>query len=465
MGNSWIRRYSTQVILITVFGLAVRLACLYSALPIQLTGDEVFYATTAYNITQGEGYIRTPEERAAWPPANSFLLSLFIRAGGTGGDRIDFDRILRSMLLGQVLLGAILVPLSMALSKRLLGKQTAIPTGMATALYPGFVAFSQYLWAENLFTVLTATGLVLVVETQRNPGLVKAAAAGLVFGVATLTRETGLVVGLACAAWWIWSAGPPRRRAVLRSAVMIGVALLTVLPWTLRNYRILGGFVPVSTVGWMAAAEGNIIDPEDRLHPNRNLLLQFRTARGEVQGELNQMEFSRRVALQLIREEQPAWFFEKLVRTSALMFSPDSFLFKKLSRGSYGRVPLGVIRPLLVTAVSAYLLILVAGILGVAAAPERRQRLLPCLVVGGVFLVHVFANASSRYRLPLMPLLIPYAAYALLRWREIPGRLAGRRWIAPAVIIAWLFVVCVPYFYGDAVSLWRQGTYINHWRP
>jgi hypothetical protein len=147
------------------------------------------------------------------------------------------------------------------------------------------------------------------------------------------------------------------------------------------------------------------------------------------------------------------------------MFGPDSFLFKKISRNTYPGMPMATVRFLLVTTVTVYIATAVLGVLGIAITPDRRLRLLPCLVIGGVFLLHLLANASSRYRLPLMPLLIPYASYAIVRWREIRTRLAGRRWIAPAIILVWFFGLCVPYFAQDAVSLWVRGTYVDQWRP
>jgi hypothetical protein len=147
------------------------------------------------------------------------------------------------------------------------------------------------------------------------------------------------------------------------------------------------------------------------------------------------------------------------------MFSPDSFLFKKISRGTYGAMSIAGIRFLLVVTMLSYVVLLVTGVLGTAMTPDRRRRLLPCLVFGLIFLVHLVANASSRYRLPLMLLLIPYAGYALVHLREVPRLLGGRKWIVPVLILAWFAAVCLPYFYSDAVSLWEQGTYVNQWRP
>lgn len=177
------------------------------------------------------------------------------------------------------------------------------------------------------------------------------------------------------------------------------------------------------------------------------------------------MEFSRRVAIEQIKKEQPTWILKKLVRTSGLLFGPDSFLFKKISRGAYGNLSITTIRLLLMASVLSYMIVALAGLAGIAIAPERKQWLLPVVVVVGVFALHVAAFTSSRHRLPIVALLIPYAAYAFLHWREIPRCLRGRRWIIPAVILIWFFTLCVPYFVDDAVSLWTKGTYVNPWRP
>jgi hypothetical protein len=246
---------------------------------------------------------------------------------------------------------------------------------------------------------------------------------------------------------------------------MLAVTVLTVLPWTIRNYRLLGGFVPVSTIGWMAAGEGNMLDPDDWLHPNRKMLMGFRTSHGRIPDEIDRMKYARGVALSLIRKEQPAWVLKKFVRTSAMLMSPDSFLFKKISRGTYASMQPATIRALLLLGALGYLAVAIAGALGIASAPGHSRKLLPCLVVGSVFLVHLAANASSRYRLPMMLMLIPYAGYAITHWRGIRSRLSGRKWTVLTAILLWFLGIGVVYFFNDAVSLWEHGTYVSRWRP
>jgi hypothetical protein len=177
------------------------------------------------------------------------------------------------------------------------------------------------------------------------------------------------------------------------------------------------------------------------------------------------MEFSRQFALDRIEDEQPAWLPKKLVRTFGLLFTPDSFLFKKISRGAYGDLPLGLAWALLAAAMGTYLIVAVAGSLGMAAAPRREPALLSVMIAAGVFLLHVVAFTSSRHRLPIVALMMPYAAYALRHPGDTLRGLRGRRCVAPDLFIALLVGFCIPYFWKDAVALWNAGTYADPWRP
>ena len=80
-------------------------------------------------------------------------------------------------------------------------------------------------------------------------------------------------------------------------------------------------------------------------------------------------------------------------------------------------------------------------------------------------LVHVMANASSRYRLPLMPILIVYASHGFLAWRGGGLHLSRREAVATGLVLAFFFGVCVSHFAADAASLWRSGSYAERARP
>jgi 4-amino-4-deoxy-L-arabinose transferase-like glycosyltransferase len=459
-------RFKWALLAFTVLGFAVRFGCLEIAAPVRITGDEVYFSKVAINIANGNGHTDNDGSRVSWPPGNSYFLSLFVDPEKPQEGAAGLAYTIKMMMVGQVFLGSLLIPLVMLLALELFDRRTAVVAGAITAFYPTFVAYSHYLWAENAFLVPVIAGLILTIRTHRSGSYTLAAICGLLFGFAALSRETGLVIAAACGLWFVWTAAKDDRKpALLRAGLMVLASILVIVPWTIRNYRVTGGFIPIATISWMAMAEGNIFAPDDWLHPNRDVLIGYRTAWRNIPDEVERMRFSRRVAIAQMKKEQPTWILKKLVRTSGLLFSPDSFLFKKISRGAYGNLSMTTIRLLLILTVSSYLFVALNGFLGILISPQRMHRLLPLVVVGSVFLLHVAAFTSSRHRLPIIALLIPYASYGVLNWQALPRLFAGRRWIIPAVILVWFFTLCVPYFFDDAVSLWARGTYVNPWRP
>ncbi len=457
---------------IVALGGGVRLCAMQAGFPHRPVGDEVYYVRVADHIAAGGGHGRNGVPIALRPPLHPYLLSGLVdrehspvARGPRGATAIVPER-LRPLLALQVGLGTLLVALAIALARGLFDMRTALVAGAVSALYPTLVAFSHYLWSETLFAVLVSGGLAGVVWSERRQSLALAGLSGVAFGAAALTREIAVPVAAVCALWWVCNALPGRRRAaVARGALMALCAALVVLPWTVRNYRVFGQLVPVATVGWWAAAEGNTFETSGWRQfggPARREFIRRYSAAGD---EIASMEFARRYTLEQVRTEQPSWVFKKLVRNLPRLFSPDSYLFEKIRRGAYGDLPLAGVRGAVVLTAAIYTLVVVAGVLGVASASGGGRRLLPCLVFAVVAAFHVAANARTRYRLPYMPLLIVYASYAALRWRTLSARLAGRKWIAPALILLFFLAVCVPHFVETTIPLWLRGSSAGVYRP
>jgi 4-amino-4-deoxy-L-arabinose transferase-like glycosyltransferase len=450
----------------------VRVAALQPALSaMQLLGDEFYYARVAVNIAVGRGHVYQDSVRvkpsgrllqssdelvALRPPAYPWLLSHWVDTRRQGR-HFNLQDSRMSLLRAQLLLGTALVALTVWLGSVLFEPRTGLLAGAIAAVYPPFVAHSHYLWSENLFGLLITLALIGVVVGQRRASRLVAAASGAVFGVAALTREIALPVAAVCVLWAVWTSVPDERRAALvRGAAMMAVALAVVLPWTLRNQRALDRFVPVSTIGWFAAAEGNALDPGDWLH-SRTERMRFKASYLALPGELERMDFAREQTLANVRAEQPLWILKKAVRNLALLLRPDTVLFYKLERGGYADPSGAAVRALLVVTVLFYSALLVAAVLGVAGAPDRARRLLPCLVLATVASVHVLANATARFRVPWMPLAMVYASYALLHFGDLRQRLRGPVLLAPLALLLFYVGVCIPHFSPTAAKLWAWG--------
>lgn len=424
-----------------------------SGAPIRLIGDERYYAEVADNIAQGRGhlYVGGMEGAArAWrPPAHSALLSWFVAADRSGESKpADDPALVQRFLWVQVVLGTLLVGLTAALGAALFGSQTGLAAGLVAALYPALIVHAHVLWSETLFAVLVTASLLGVVDVERRRHWGVAALTGLGFGVAALTREVALPVAGVCALWWLGTARPGRRRLALgQGVVMLGVALLVILPWSARNHALFGRVIPVSTVGWFAAAEGNSLERSDWLLRDGPVKAAFHRDYFSTRDEMQRHDLARRHALERIRAEQPSWLFKKSVRNLALLLNPDSVLRLKIRRGAYGDQPAWPLRMLRMASIPAWIALFVFGVFGVAAARGEGRRSLAVLVFAVVGLLHVFANATPRFRVPWLPLLGIYAANAALGWRSLPRRLSRGGAVAALATLLFFFGVCIPYFH------------------
>jgi len=439
MGRLGARRRELAIfVALLLFAGGLRLAVAEWTFPTMLIGDEGYYVNVATNLAEGRGHVHdgTPRGGAFFamrPPAHAFLLSL-VAAPETRREG-HWPASLHRWVLVEVLLGTLVVGATVLLGAALVDLRVGLLAGLLAAVSPTLVAHSHYLWSENLFALLLAGALAGAVRVERAPSGALLVATGILFGLAVLTREVAAPVSAACALWWVAVApSGERRRAAGRAALLLALVALVVLPWTLRNYCLFGRVVPVTTIGWYALAEGNDFDDPQAL--KRRFLA--------IPGDMERMDFARRHALARIRAEQPTWLAEKLVRNVPALLEPDSSLLYKLRRGGYGGVTSGTWHALWAVSLAFLLVVVTGAVLGIAAARGRGRRLLAVGVLGIVLLLHVVSHATPRYRVPWLPLLAVFAAFAALHPRAVAaiGR-PGRALVAAVLLVLWLGI-CLP---------------------
>ncbi len=430
----------------------VRVAAFAAIGPTQLVGDENHYLATAAAMARGEGHWNPRLRTAAqWPPAQAAFLFPFVDRSATAvaGD-VPAPR---AAVIAEIVVGSVVPVATCLLGAALFGVSAGVGAGVIAALHPELVAYSLFLWSENLFTALITAATAIAV-VGGSPTRRRAVLAGLLFGFAILTREEGAFVAIAVFAAWGSSRAPwveVRRRIALAVVAMVVV----VTPWSIRNTQLLGRFVPVSTVGWMGAAEGNLLGPS-WLRREAGAAREWRQRYFAIDGDVARMDFARATALDSIGAAQPAWLPQKLALNLPRLWSPDSFLFRKLAVRTAGPPALGWQRAALVTQVVVHVTVVGLAFCMLIRDGERRRRWLGVGVLGSITLLHVLANASSRYRLPLVPFLSVYAAgnlaSGLPRLRELT-----RRQRIGALVLGAALVLCVASFAPKARQLWTQG--------
>ena len=207
-----------------------------------LHGDAASYDLIARNLMAGEGFGTSPGVPGAfWPPLYPFFLAGLYSALG------------HSLLVARLvhaLLGAAAVGAVYAAARTVLGRPVARLAGLGMALYPYLVYFGNWLISEALYLLLLGLALWAMARQQRHSSRRGLVGLALLLGLGILAKPAALFM-LPLVGFWALLAPPdrPLPARLGRASLVLLVTALVVLPWTVRNYRAFGAFVPVSTNG------------------------------------------------------------------------------------------------------------------------------------------------------------------------------------------------------------------------
>ncbi len=402
-----------------LFGVAllVRLCYVTFYPPLPLAADARDYDVLATNIRTGRGFVDEagrPESLRA--PLYPYVVAAIECLPGAGPATV------RTV---QALLGAVVPLLTFSLARRPFGERVAWIAAAAAAVYPALVAYCGLLLTETLATVLALLIALTTSALWRERTLPRTLVAGAILGLAVLCRAEWITVALAFMALFALvpsrpSPGPPWTRLDLATPVLLVLTLAAVLsPWMVRNHRVLGGVVPVTTDGWRTLWIATY--PEGWLEWKREEPLL------SIEGppDTPPLERARRfraAALANLRQAPLAYVRMCTRRVVLLWIGGHGNAIAGLegsTRSSRGAV-LAVKVALLALNTSVVLLGL-AGLVMSRARWRERAPLMTCILVPAATYVLLFA--VPRYHVPLLPLLFPFAVEALLAGRT-PGERA-----------------------------------------
>jgi hypothetical protein len=226
--------------------------------PVNPQSDFREYHTIATYVVERGGYYGTAVPSAPdafWPPAwPTFLAGLY---SVFGVDARLAAYVTAFLSWGTVVAGALV-------AVRLLRPAFAAVAVAAMAFYPAGLFFTGVLGTEHLAGLLIMI-IVLLLLRGRLTALT-ALVAGVLDGVLLLLHsDFGLVMsGVIVLTYLVREReAPPMLRLAATSAI---VAALVVAPWTIRNERVFGDFIPFSTNGgitfWLGTLRADYEPPE-----------------------------------------------------------------------------------------------------------------------------------------------------------------------------------------------------------
>ena len=211
-------------------------------------GDTRYYVRLAQHLESSGEYAQR-YLRAYTPPGYPAFLSGLLKLGADSRGVQVVQNLL--YLFAALLLGALAFR-----SRGWLAGALAATLALAS---PSWLLLPQRALSETLFVALVAIGISIALSGTIPPAFGLALLTGMVFGLAALVREMGLVLGGVLGVVvgvWAWREGMRARGVALAVTVLLG-AVLVIFPWTVRNYRIFGEVVPICTNGPINLYIGN----------------------------------------------------------------------------------------------------------------------------------------------------------------------------------------------------------------
>ncbi len=343
------------------------------------------------------------------------------------------------------------------------GPRAALFAATATAFHPTLVAYTHYMLSETLFTALLVAALALLVGREARPrGWPALLAAGVLVGLAGLTRVTAVYLTPFLLAWVVYSERSLRRALPRVSALAAGV-VLAVAPTIVDIYREHGGFLLISSGSGQAWYRGyNVFPPENHdlgFGPDRRSMAQVHHAETKRPPVVhpNPVSYAREETRRGIEyaRENPHRALERFVLRVAELVNPSSLLARRLRTDGY--VPRGGGEPLKLSPaategvialdVASSMALILLAVVGFGVLPGGRARTL--LLTAVLFLVafSCLTFSGSRYRVPITPLLALVAGAVATSPRAALAALTRPSRAAPTAIalalLVWAWVLHV----------------------
>lgn len=384
-----------------------------------------------------------------WPPGYPYFLAGVYRALGPS---------ISAARVAQAVLGALTCMLLYLIAARLLGKRPAVLAAALAAVYPLTVYTVATLFPATLQTALLACIVYLCVLAKdrwaskgaSGQGMLLAVLAGIAAAASALVTPSALPAIILAAVWLAWPPGGqmaaeqvtsvaegasraaetpgtaaalsrrgPGRRVILAVVFLLPI-LMALGGWSYRNYREFGRPIALSANGGFNFWLGN--HPEVTATTGNRMTPSMREELGSVYAKYRKIAVRDSVLFDMglrYAASKPGRFvrlsaakavnFWRLYPQPTTEVQPTGGREKLMSLLSYG-------------------VLLPFGVVWLFRSLKRSDGArLVLLVFIAYTLVHAVFVSKVRYRLPLDPYIIIYAAGALVALADLVFRRASRR--------------------------------------
>ena len=397
---------------IFLIGLILR-AAYFTWAPPDYAAADTDYDEIAQNLVAGKGFslpldrksseLGAPDSKlravpvATRTPAYPLFLAAIYKV---------FGRRVRLVYAAQAFLDMLSALLLYALTLRITGSdKAAMLSAFMYALYMPFMSQTAILLNEPLFNFLILAFCLLAVWAFDKPSFLRFSLAGAALGLTTLCRPTTFLfpaffVGTMLILHW-----KQLRKTIVPSLAFVAGFMLIIAPWVIRNYIVLDYF---GLVGSLAGEQIYAANYESK-NPDQPTPMVPEEMTVKLAGK-SDLERSRILSREGLKEilRHPLRFAKNILLktpkfwTAIGMGKPAIFYYSSSRAGKETCVFVAVVNVFLIAA-SIMAFVRIRG-------AWKLKSLIPILLLGYFYIVHLPIIALIRYSMPVIPFLMIFAA-------------------------------------------------------
>ncbi|MCL4218479.1 MAG: glycosyltransferase family 39 protein [Candidatus Hydrogenedentes bacterium] len=413
------------LVLIFLLALAPRLIFVIAARNAGLSYDESEYDMIARSLVAGKGFSAYyPFPMAFRPPTYPWFTTAFRPPGypfllagiyGVAGHNLLVVRVL------QAIVTAFVPVLTYLIGRRVFSKGAAQLGAFFVAIYVPFVFYTLALLTENIYIPLMLLGMWLLLKSQDHQQRGYIVMAAIAFGAAILMRPV-LTFFTPLLFFWFWHARGKLKPAVINTAIVLGVVIVMVTPWSIRNYRVTNQFTYLDTnggynlyIGFHDGADGTF-----QMAPVYELIEKMK------QGLMESPEIQAKDVLMHNWGKEQAREFIREHPLRAILLTPLKFahfwnLEQRLFIVGYswnyiGPAPAPVLALLMALIMLPFALLVLLGVVGLIYAPEKNSGYwLMLLAIAYYTAIHSIIFGEARMHYPIVPLVALFAGNGIVQ--------------------------------------------------
>jgi 4-amino-4-deoxy-L-arabinose transferase-like glycosyltransferase len=398
--------------------------------------DDADYHAIGIALSEGKGFILDNQPTAFRPPGYPTFIGFCYWIFGPSPLAVHCV---------QAFLDTLTCLFLFLIACKIFNSRTAFIATCIFAIFPLHILYIPRISAEIFFTLFFLSSIWLMIRPwEESQNLMRIIIVGLMWGITTLIRPMASVF-IIIAVWYFWDRAISIKVNTLRATILIIVFGLVLLPWMVRNQIRFERFTLTSNFGlnlWIGnhpgANGGNAYPRSD------NPLAQ-------EQDKFKQSDLGLKLAFDYFKHNIQAypWLLSKKLAhffssdyhaMSVLQYRPEWKTYKS-SVLVYRELSL----TLWILFHLPYVAVMILGIIGIicqASTRTRSIRLLISIILIFIF-IHLVFYGDARYRVPIIPIFILFAANGFYEWRIKTLRVNGLRRVVALALIALMISIWV----------------------